>query len=526
MWKKIFLLLTLVMMLVACNSNKKEPSLTVEEVNEEKSIDYDLEKIVLSKGFTTTDPNVEVTRKGKNLRLLITAGLMESSGVNIDNITKKNNTINIYLSRMMEKDKIQLSVPQITLLIDSAIATKAEDLKFNIIPQNYETISLKFNKNQILDKIYTEFKIEPSTIPEVELSKIDDNILWNIYFTNLLNKNNAKSPLFNLFVKADALTGEILDSKQYTTSTYIDKGQQLDYMPNKFLVYRQEHTEGNINYESLWSYNLNTNEKSKLYTTKYKIKCASISPDGEYIALIEIDDEQSDIYLIRRSEKIAYKITPINYLHPKLVKWKDNNTLCFIDVNKGVSTLFVYDILQNKSINKLHIDKIIESFDIVDEKLIFTEYDELDLNKNIYITEDGINLKQIGTGYKPSVIGSNKLIYMENLEKENKNVLKIYDIENNTYLGSLENNIANYYKIDNENLLLVEKVNSSNQYNLAKYNVNDKSLLHFSKINTDHLFYNSDEQKAYISLAISADKNKSVSNIYCIDLSKLNLPKN
>ncbi len=44
--------------------------------------------IVLSKGFQSTDPNVEILKKNNNLKLLASLGIVESSGVTIDKITK------------------------------------------------------------------------------------------------------------------------------------------------------------------------------------------------------------------------------------------------------------------------------------------------------------------------------------------------------------------------------------------------------------------------------------------------------
>src|SRR5690606_7896026 len=144
MYKKIFVFILLVLLLVLTACSKKENiSITLDETVEEKPVGYSINQIVLSKGFQITDSNVDIMEKGTNLKLLVTAGLVESSGIYIDKITKAGNTLNIYLSREMDKNKIQLAVPQIILEINDDIKTNPENLKFNIIPQNYKPISLK-----------------------------------------------------------------------------------------------------------------------------------------------------------------------------------------------------------------------------------------------------------------------------------------------------------------------------------------------------------------------------------------------
>lgn len=535
MLKKIILILIFIALLVACNNQGNERSTTLEDNSSteeslentgEIPVDYELDKIVFSRGFQSTDPNVELIKEGQTLTLLVTAGLIESSEVKIDKITRENNIINIYISKEMEGDKVQLAVPQITALIDSSIFQNPDSLKFNIISQNYDTISLKFNKNQILNKVYSKYKIEPNTIPEVELVKSDDDIIWKIYFTNIFNKEDMKAPLFNLSVYVDAISGELLDSDQYTTSTYIAEGQILSFLPNKALVYKQEKLIDNVPYQDLWCYNLETNEKTKLYTTKSKITSASISPDGEHISLIENDEYHSDIYLIKMSNKTAYKITPINYVHPQLIQWKNNEEIYFMDIDHDLSLLFVYNIAENESHKKFQIEKPVSSFNVLDDSIVFTESDDLSLNKNIYITNDGKNLIKIGNGFRPTFINSNRIAYLENMEKENKNILNIYKPESNEHIGFSDYDIVNYYKIDDENLLLIAKTDSSNQFKLIKYNLINESTLYLSKINSDNVFFNVNENSAYITLTTPIDKEKSIHNIYCLNLNEMSSTKN
>jgi len=520
MMKKLFLLGVVAIFLVGCSHIRKVPLSNTSKTLEEKVIDYEIEKIILSKGFQSINPMVEATKEGGKLKLIVSTGIVECSGINIDKVTKTGNTINLYISALFENDKIQIAIPQATVIIEEPIGTNVESLSFNIVSQNYDTISLKYNKDQIIDKIRGEFKIESNTTPQVELIKDNDNIHWNITFTNLIHKNNSKSPLSNLKVEANALTGEVLDYEKETISTYLDEGYLMDYLPNQLILYKKVNRNDDIQYDSLWTYDVNTGKKEKIYTTKYKIQNAYFNTNGEYISLVEKDNSKGEVFLIETSNKITFKITPPDYFHPKLLKWKNNNELCIIDINGEISTIFTYNIAENKLKRDLKLDKVIESVDIMGDMIVFTEADELNINKNIFLIDNNKNIEQIGTGFKPAFFNDKDIIYLVNDEDINKNMMKFYNTEKNSIMNSLDYNIVNYYKLDDETILFIENTNFNNEYSLIKYHVGDRTALSTYKVNSPTLFYDSDEEKAYISLTISSnDINKN--NIYCVDLSKL-----
>lgn len=508
--------------MTGCSYKEEIPLLDASKTIKEEVINHEVEKIVLLKGFQSTEPMVEATQEGGKLKLIVTAGVMECSGINIDKVTKSGNTINLYISGLFERDKVQLVIPQATVLIEEAIDSKISNLNFNIISQNYESISLKYNRNQIVDKIRGEFKIDSNTIPQVELIKDGDNIFWNMVFINLIHKENSKSPLSNLMVEVDALTGEVLDFEHNTISTYIDEGHLMDYLPDRLIVYKKIHTDNNIQYESLWTYDIDTGNKTKVYTTKLEIENAYFNPTGEYISLIEKDDFKRDIYIVEISKNIAYKVTPVEYFHPKLIRWKNSKELSIADVNDQITTIFTYDIEDNRLNREFTIDKIISSFDIMDNMIVFTEMDELAINKNIYLTKDGMNLREIGLGFKPRFFDNKNIMYLQNDEDKNKNMLKMYNIEKNNIMESLDYNIINYYKLNDNTLLFIENANFNNEYSLVKYHMDTRTVDAMYRINSPKLFYNSDAEKAYISLTVSGDEG-NLSNIYYVDLDEIEI---
>lgn len=515
----LFIIITLILATSGCTTNIKGPFLAMEKSTEE-SLSYKIEKIILSKGFQSIEPNVEIVNQNSSLKLLVTTGLIESSGVTIDKIIKSGNEINIYINRLLEKGKTQLAVPQIMIEINELPMEKLEELNYNVISQNYEPISLKFNRNQILNKIYSQFKISPNTIPSVDLTKRKDQLFWNISFSNIFDKENYNSPLINFNVIVDAQTGEVLDSEKEDISTYIDDGTLLDYIPHSCLLYKRQHNDKEQTYESLWCYDIETGDKEKLYTSKSKIQTALFSPNSESISLIEVDENKADLYIIKKPDNTAYKVTSVNYLHPKLMKWKDENTLYFIDNSGTKSTLLAYDIENNNIEVKYNLNIVVDDFDVLGNKFLFTENQDESLNKTIYLKEEGMELEELDKGFKAKFFNENYIIYLKNVEKEDKNIFYVYDIKNRQEISDLDYNISNYFKLDEGNVILIEKNNGHNDFILNKYNMTNGQISSIAKINSDKIFYDSSKEKCYACL-IPPIENKKNSAIYSIDLSKL-----
>ncbi|NLW40697.1 MAG: hypothetical protein GXY96_07200 [Tissierellia bacterium] len=518
--KKIFFIIaifTLSLLNIGC-SGVKEKSL-VEKETKEKSLSYVVEKITLSKGFQAINPSVEVLDDTTNLKLLANIGLIESSGIRIDKITKLDNAINIYVTSLQEDQKNQLAIPRAVIRLQDAIEEKAEELKFNIINQNYDLISLKFNRDQILDKIYTDFKIEPSSMPEVILDKVSNNIYWNITFTNIFDKENLESPLINFNVRVDALDGSILSLTKEPISAYIDDGVLLDYIPNSLLLYKQFHVENNIDYETIWIYDLEKEEQNKLYTSKSRILSAHFSPDAQYISVIENIEDKTDIYLIPIEENIAYKITPDNYFHPQLMKWKDHKTLILLNRDDKYSTFLAYDLEENRAERVFKTDKNVDSFDLHEDMILFTEPNENSLDKDIYLYNNEDKSKKIGEGYKISFLDDERIIYLKNIEGENKSVFYIFDMVDNKFEHKIDKNIVNYIRLDDDNFILIEQNNHNNDYTAYKFNNTEKSITAFARINSDKIYYDANREKGYISKYLPFNQD-NLSIIYSVDLKK------
>ena len=526
--KKVGLIIFVALLIpifVACNNNTHNELKPTKDATE-KALGFKIEKIVLSKGYQTLEPKVEIVTKNNDTKLSISFGLIECSGITIDNITKKDNVVNIYANRLLEEDKTQLSIPQATVLLDKKLDDKANNYQFNIINQNYSPIELKFGKSQTLDKIYSHFKIEPNSIPNVRLIRHKDSFIWDIVFHNIFDKGNFSTPLINLNVKADAITGEIVYSDKNVVSDYIDDGVILDYVPKKYLLYKQEQIVNDKTVNLLWLYNIDKKEKEQIYETNDSIFFAKFSPDHKNISLIENDNEMSDIYLINIKEKLTSRLTPAGYNQIWNMKWNDENKIYFVNNDtENRSTLFLYNVEEKNMEEVFKLPVKISKFDVQDEQIVFTEYEDKNINQNIFITKDGLTLEKIDEGHNVSFLDNDTVIFLKNSSAKNEDRLCLYDIKNKSMKLPTNVNVKNYLKYKDDKLFLIEKSGSEYDYTLLSCNIHDGSVHRIAKINGENIYYDEELNKGYISLTPPLE-NKKRHIIYSIDLNQMKFVDN
>lgn len=525
--KKLLLIVIIIVMLpvlAGCQEQEDSPTVTAGRVkNKEKNIGYKIEKIVLTKGYQSIEPKVEIIRKDSQSKLLATLGLIECSGITIDKITKSGNEINIYINKENKNIETQLAVPQVLIEIEELNTKKPENLKFNIINQNYEPITLKYSKNEILNSIYSQLKIASNTIPDVDLSRLGEKLIWNISFNGIFDRKNSNNPLINLNVQVDADTGEILSSDEEIISKYIDDGVILDYVPQKYLLYKRGKDDNQDIHNSLWMYDLETGKKKHLYSSNAPIYTAKFNPDNNKVAFIKHNEEISNLLLISVEDKKAIDITPENVKHTWLIKWQDNNNIYFVNNDtKYKSTIYNYNVENEELETAMEISKNILDFDIQDDTFLLTEFDNKNINKKIYLAKNGENIKEIDEGFKVSFLDKDKILYLKNSENKEENVLNIYQLNDEIKSVQLKSNIQSYIPISNGKLILIAKNDSNTDYTLYKYNVNSQSLEPFVNITGDKLFYDEEINTGYITLNPAIDDlDKNV--IYSVNFEQLKI---
>lgn len=488
----------------------------------EEEISYFVEQVLLSKGFQSVEPKVEVLKKGLTTKLIASLGLFQSSGIKVNKIVKIDNEINIYLQNQSNEELSSIVVPQVIIELKGFTLKKLDEIQFNIVNENYKPLKLKFGINETLNKIDSEFKIVSNTQPITALIPQDGKFLWDITYKNIFDKDNPEAPLANLSVLIDANSGDVISTKKTFISSLIDEGYILDYISNKYILYTksERNFDNKIIKEHLWSYDIESHEKSLLYSSNLKIISAIYSPDLEHISLLESDDTHNSLYIIPRLDKKAYKVLFENPLTPKIITWKDPNTLYIVDnsIEKS-SNIYDYNIKDNFTNLAASTEKNIKSLKIKDNIFMITEHDKENLNFKISITKDWKSFKLIDHGCSPKFVDKSKIAYLKSNEKENKSSLIIYDTLEKEKYDIIDLNIANFFVLPNRNIIIVENNPSNNDFTVLEYNIEELTTSIITKTNSEKVFYNEEKNLLYVYLQIPFESDKT-ELIYSIDLSK------
>lgn len=517
----------LTLFIVACTDGGYE-SIFVKDngsTHTEESISYKVDQVILSKGFQSIEPSVELIKKGLNIKLLISLGIIESSGVQIEKVTKIGNEINIHILNDEDNKQQQLVVPQIFLNLKGLKLRSIDNLKFNIVNENYTPIKVKFGINEIINKINSDFKVSSNSLPETSLSLEGEKIFWDIVYNSIFDRNNKETPLINLSLQVDANTGDVLKFRKSFISSYIDEGRILDYIDDKYIFYVkiEADLQGNNPREGLWFYDIESNERKLLYSTPFKISSVSLSPDLEYLAFIETIDNSSELYIVSISDKRIMKVSFDNLVDTKLVKWNMDNDLFAVDnTSQNGSVIYSYNILDNSVNVVAELDKDIIGLNIKGDNYIITETNNNKTNHRISRTSDWKEFRLLDFGLSPRYLNENKIVYLKKDEKKDRTILRIEDIEKHRNYDTIDMDLLNYHILPNGNITIMERNNG--EFLLHEYNVKTKRTKFIAKINSNKAFYHKEKNLLYLDLLIPFENDKS-QIIYSLDLPKLNPSK-
>ena len=519
----IVLALILTISLVGCRVDdlpflNKDTQTLVE--NEE--IKYKIDKVILSKGYQSIEPNVEVVKKSNDIRLLVSIGLLETSGISVDQIVKKGNIINIHVINELEENEIQLAVPQIILDLKNAKSLNLEEVKFNIVNENYKPLNIKFGVNEVINKVKLDFNVTSNSAPTIGLSSIDDSLIWNITYNSIFDMDNPETPLVNLSVELDANSGKVLKSTKGFISSFIDEGHVLDYVMDKFILYKQigKEFESDIKTESVWYYDIKKNAKTLIYHTNSDIFSACFSQDYKYISVLEKNMSKASVYIISTDEKKAYKLLLEEAINPTLLRWNDKNDLFVLDNNGKTTNIYNYNIRNDETELISTIDKSIIDLRVNKGSYLLLQNDENRANKSIYFTKDWNNYRFIDFGFSLRLINEDIIGYLKKNEKDDTNLLHIYDIKNNEEYDVVGLNISSISTLPNNEIFIVEKNQGNNDFTLYEYEVENKILTPLTNVNSDKIFYNKEKNLIYVDLVVPFESSKT-EIIYSVDLSKL-----
>lgn len=521
--KKQVIFLSIMLTLTACsvnNKNNKPVEGPIASTSVEKSIDFQIERTTLSKGFQSVNPHVEIVDKDTEPAFLVNLGIVECSKINIDKITKASNEIKIYASRTIEENKKDIVVPQLLIKLDGIDNVTLKDTKFSIINSNYEPIKVAYDKNQVLNNIYAQFKITSNTVPKINLINEDSKYIWDVDLHNIFAKEQIDFPLVYFKAKVDASSGEFIETSQQIISTTIDKGNIIDYVDGKSIIYIQKINNKDGDYQNLWLYDIQKNKKEKIYSTHNTIYSAKFSPDLSKIAIIEHNGKLTDIFIVNLSDNTTQKITPLAYKHSWNIEWYGKKLYALNNDEKSRATLLSFDLEKNEHQILFSVSKNISDFDVYNEKFVFTEFNEQQNTKEIFITSDGKELKKIDSGHIPKFIDSNILVYKKNVINQNKCTLWLYDINNKVKKSVTDMDIRSFSIIDSDTLVLVGRENYGTEFSSFIYKLNSGDLTALGHVISETVYYNSKANTIYFS-AIPPIDNLDTSQIYSIDLNNI-----
>lgn len=499
--------------LLGCVKREEVANVSVEETTEE--IDFEVDSIKLTKSFQNTEPYgqilkpVKSKKKNGKRRILVSLGLMESSGAKVEKVLKTNNQLDIYVSSIFDQNDLQLAVPQLTLEIEEKYIDKPEDTSINIINTNSKPIKVKVGINDILSKIQTHFKVSTNSNPKVNLVKNEDNLVWQVEYNSIFDKDNKDFPLIDLFTSFNAENGEILESHKNFISNSIDNGHVIHYVDD-YLIYKKALEAG----EELWAYNVNSSDKTLLFTTNYKILNIEINPNHKSMAIIEETDIGKNLYLVNQSDLKAYKIL-LDEVIPSSVIWKDPDTMLVVSKDKKETSIYQYDISKSVKSKFAHLNKDLQCVQFKNDQYLVVE------NKSdeslIYLTSDFSEFKLLDKGISPKFLGDGAVVFLKPNKDNNDNQLYIRSLtEEKSDL--IDKNIVTF-KVINNDLFMVKNSSNHNSYTLIQYDKTKEDKVLANSI-TGNINYNPEKNEIYIGVSLPADLDLNKEHIYSINLEK------
>lgn len=505
----IILSLILVVFLVGCN-----PIFQREDRLDYRDLDFDLEKIQLTKTFHQTQPYAEFLTKGsiqedKKLRLLISAGLSEASGLKINRITRDNNNLNIYLETIKE-EKNDLSIPQAIVLLDPEDIDRPDKFTFNIINENSEAILLKLAFNEALSIAESSFKLSTVSSPKVNLYKEGDDLIWDIDYEAVMDKSEKDLPLVSLCVKIDANTGKIIYENKEVISKPLDAGNILSLFKGKYLFYKKKVQDKNVPREELWLYNVYNASKTLLFSSEYPISSPHVSTNLAYISFIETTDLASNLYIVPKTSRKAYKLSLEKNIDPVIADWINYRKLCLVEHSDNNSIFYEYDIVTDELKKLGSLDLKVASLSTRNNNYCLLEEDDSGFNDNIYLTRDFKDYRMVAKGYNPRFLNNDNLVYMESKEGKEENIVHIYNLTRAEDKFKFEGMIPSYQIIDDYNILYPIKSDNQKSYSLNKYISYSDSLVEMGDSLTTKAFYSKLDNNFYINLSSPVENDSNM----------------
>lgn len=515
---KVLLFVILLFLLTGCSLPFIKDANSQDSTELESKPKFTVEQVILSQGFQNTDSRIDLSRKNNQLQLMVSPGLIKSTGIKVSKIEEKDGVYNIHIVNS-SYSSAELVIPQITILLSEVTHSQAESMKFNIVNENYTPITISYGIVDILNKINSDFKISTDRYPSIKLVEENNEPLWIINFYSIYDMGNIEIPVINLNIKINANSGEVIESSKGLISTLHDFGTILDFVPGKGFLYshRDMITSNNV----LFLYDFESNEKKELYRSYSNIETAHLSPDGSHVALLEKNSETTVAFIVSISDGKAIRIDSQQIMVPEKLLWINNDDIQILNKFSDQQTaILVYNINDNNWKTSRNMVMDLCTFETIKDIVLTSQYIEGEMNNRILLEKGASGLKFIDDGFCPKILNENLGMYLQNIDNSTKKALKIFDFNTLDTIYQSDFNVSAARQISSDTIIIIEKLPGNSNFDIHLLYIENMELSHLGVANSSSIYFDQESKRVYANPNITY-KEELTEIIYSVDLSDL-----
>jgi len=480
--------------------------------------EFTVDQVVLSQGFQNTEPRIELVRQDNRQKLLVSPGVLQSTGMEVLKIEKVDGVFNIHLMNS-SYSSADLVIPQITILLSNVTQTEAESLKFKIVNENYSPITINYGIVDVLNKIRSDYRISYDGYPSIKLVNSEDGPIWVIDYENIHDRSNLEIPLIDLRLKVNSSTGEVVESTKSLISAYVDEGSILDFIPGQGMLYRQKDVDNeNV---TLRYYSIPSGEKTDLYRTQSEISYASMNPDGSSVVLLEKEGDKVTAFALSLEDRKAVRIGSEVGIHPERATWISNSEIQLITAFSGNQTEILVYNTQDGSLRTTHnLMMDLATFSVMDDTILASQFIDEETNNRILLSNGISGLQFVDIGFRPQILTEDLGMHLVNDKHTPGNRLHLFDLETMENKLELEFDVVNANRVSPNELLIVERLPGSSSFGLHILDYDSMEVTSFGSINTSNVYLDRSTDTIYVNDSIAWDSEpKDI--IYTVKLQNL-----
>ncbi|WP_422486188.1 hypothetical protein [Gudongella sp. DL1XJH-153] len=480
--------------------------------------EFNVEQVVLSQGFQNTEPRIELSRKNNNLLLLVSPGIVQSTGMEVSKIEDVDGVYNIHLVNS-SYSSAELVIPQITVLLSNVTPSEAESMKFSIVNENYTPVSVSHGIVDVLKKVKSDYKISTDGSPSIRLIKEENEPLWVIEYNNIYDTENLEIPLINLRLKVSANNGEVVESSKGLISTYFDQGTILDFVPGKAIIYSRKNLD--TNKDELWYYDFISGDKVDIFKTFSLIKSAQLSPDGLNVALLERDGEKATAYTISIDDRRAVRIGTNMDLIPEQISWNNDLEIQVLtSFTDNQTQIFSYNIQDNSLMATYVFMMDLDTLSTMNDVILASEFTSNNSNNRILVSDGGNGFRYVDDGFSPKILNENLGMHLRNDDSSTKNRLHIFNLKTLETEYETRFNVVDTSIISDTEILVIEKLPGNNSFGAHILDIESFELISLGNINTSRIYLDMNTETIYANPSITY-RSEVLEIIYSMNLSNL-----